>query len=123
MFSPAPSLNSLTEAQRREAIASLAGYPPYRYLLELVQEVVEACLVSLAKSKTEPELLKAARLYQVAFSFFSCLVEHPEKLREYVEEELALKQDPFDLTTLNPDRMRLLQEMDQAQQTPQRKKK
>ncbi len=113
---PLQSLQTLTEKQRQEAIASLQGYPPYTYLLQDLAEVLESCLAALAKAKTEPELVRAGRVYQVAFSFYTALTEHPQNLKSQIQAELAMQpDDPFELTSLNPTRMQHLQDIDRAQ--------
>ena len=119
---PSVSQNTLLATQRREAVASLAGYPPYRYLLEDVAEVVESCLAALAKAKTEPELVRAGRVYQVAFSFYTALTEHPQNIKEQIQAELSTRpEDAFDLISLNPQHFQQLQEQDTLAQTKRKK--
>lgn len=123
MFPSLTSVSQLTPSQRREAIASLHGYPPYRYLLEDLAEVVESCLAALGKAKTEAEVLRAGRVYQVAFSFYTALTEHPQNLREQIDLEMAHQpEDPFQLTALDPARMQRLEQLD-ASRVPSIRKK
>jgi hypothetical protein len=105
--------------ERREAIASLTGHRGYRFLLEELGEGVNVeLLAAMASAKTDDQLLRVARVWQVTYKFWSYLNSEPHKVRHELEHEqqAALEEAKYQMPEGAPpfpiERQKLLEQLE-----------
>lgn len=77
----------MSHDDRRESIAALVGNMGYQALLKELEETINDTLVTLSTAKTEEQVVRFGRLYQVFFKYWHILKTTPETLRDELKKE------------------------------------
>lgn len=114
---------TLSSADRREAIASLASSASFQIFCDLVEESLGDVTAAMVGAKTDGELLRVARLWQVYFKYLALMRTTPQAIRDEALRELnearAEGADPVVLGGLPWGRAQLLRQIEQAYGAPE----
>lgn len=108
-----------TRSQKSDAIAGLLGLAGYRYLLEDLDESQQDLAAAMIGAKTDAELLRLSRLWQVVYKVVDFLRDHPQHLRNEIEAEreaARVEGDEYE-TALPHERALLLRTIEQVAKT------